>query len=94
MLNINKCLLYTYKGCAGSTCSETFLGKHQLKCLRLTKGFQAVEVNGDSYWPRSRKEKDLMAASPQAVLWNEASQVGDLQTLDFSQCLLIYSHQR
>lgn len=51
----------TNKGYAGSTCSETFLGKHQLKCLRLTKGFKAVEVNGDSYWLRSRKEKHLMA---------------------------------
>lgn len=56
-----RCLLYTYKGCAGSTCSETFLGKHQLKSLGLTKGFKAVEVNGDSYWLRSRKEKHLMA---------------------------------
>lgn len=63
-----KCLLYTYKGYAGFTCSETFLGKHQLKCLRLTKGFKAVEVNGDSCWLRSRKEKHLMAVPPQAVL--------------------------
>lgn len=32
-----KRLLYTYKGYAGSTCSETFLGKHQLKSLSLQK---------------------------------------------------------
>lgn len=63
-----KCLLYTCKGYAGSTCLETFLGKHQLKCLSLTKDFKAVEVNGDSYWLRSRKEKHLMAMHTQAVL--------------------------
>lgn len=61
VLNINVCFTLTKGPRAGSTCSETFLGKHQLKSLGLTKGFKAVEVNGDSYWLRSRREKHLMA---------------------------------
>lgn len=34
-------------------------GKTSIKMLETDEGFKAVEVNGDSYWLRSRKEKRL-----------------------------------
>lgn len=37
--------------------------------LQTDKGFKAVEVNSDSYWLRSRKEKHLTASLSWALKW-------------------------
>lgn len=42
--------------------------KASIKMLETDEGFKAVEVNGDSYWLRSRKEKHLMVYIPSWAL--------------------------
>lgn len=43
-------------------------GKTSIKMLGTDEGFKAVEVNSDSYWLRSRKEKHSMAYTPSWTL--------------------------